>query len=362
MVEIRGEPDPRFERFLTALNREEPDRVPLGEFLMDREVKEAFLGKHVGDALRYEDYDLEADVEFWYRARYDYIHLVPNYLGLFETKWRMGESEIKYESGKYERAWAEEGTAVIASLEDVERYRWPTLEEVGFEHVERLPELLPDGMGMTSGTWGIMEMTRFLMGFENFCLATIEQPEVVDAVFEKVGNLLLQIFSRVAHMDAVGALWYADDVASAEALFVRPEFLREHLFPWMSKIAAVANEVKKPLIYHCDGVMWEILDDVVEMGFAAIQPVEPKAMDIVEVKKRYGDRLALLGNIDIGGSLGRGTPEEVRREVRMRIRQLAPGGGYIVSSSNSIANYIPLENYKAMIQATLDYGKYPIRA
>jgi len=108
--------------------------------------------------------------------------------------------------------------------------------------------------------------------------------------------------------------------------------------------------------------MWEVLPDVVECGFAAIQPVEPKAMDIVEVKRRYGKHLCLIGNIDLGGSLVRGTPEQVEAEVRQRIRELAPGGGYMVGSSNSITNYVPLDNFRAMIEATFKWGRYPIQA
>jgi uroporphyrinogen decarboxylase len=85
-------------------------------------------------------------------------------------------------------------------------------------------------------------------------------------------------------------------------------------------------------------------------------------MDIVEVKRKWGKHLALIGNIDLGHTLTRGTPQEVEAEVRQRLRELAPGGGYCLGSSNSIASYVPLANYKAMIEATLRWGSYPIRA
>jgi len=85
-------------------------------------------------------------------------------------------------------------------------------------------------------------------------------------------------------------------------------------------------------------------------------------MDIVEVKRQYGKHLCLIGNIDLGGALVRGTPEDVEAEVRQHIRDLAPGGGYMVGSSNSITSYVPLENYRAIIAATMKWGKYPIDA
>ncbi|MDO8686270.1 MAG: uroporphyrinogen decarboxylase family protein, partial [Clostridiales bacterium] len=89
--------------------------------------------------------------------------------------------------------------------------------------------------------------------------------------------------------------------------------------------------------------------------------VEPMSMDINELKEIYGKRLCFWGNIDLGYTLTQGTPREVKSEVRERIRKLAPGGGYCVGTSNSVTNYVPLDNYKAMIEATFEYGRYPIR-
>jgi uroporphyrinogen decarboxylase len=83
-------------------------------------------------------------------------------------------------------------------------------------------------------------------------------------------------------------------------------------------------------------------------------------MDIVELKRQVGHRIALCGNIDLGYTLTRGTPAEVDAEVRERIRALAPGGGYVLGSSNSVPEYVPLENFNAMREACLRYGRYPI--
>jgi uroporphyrinogen decarboxylase len=93
-----------------------------------------------------------------------------------------------------------------------------------------------------------------------------------------------------------------------------------------------------------------------------LNPIEPKAMNINELKKKFGSRISLIGNIDLGYTLTRGTPEEVKAEVRQRIRDLAPGGGYAVASSNSVPEYVPLANFNAMREATFQYGKYPITA
>lgn len=357
-------PAPDFERVAAALRRDEPDRVPLGEFLVDPPVKEAFLGKHVGNSLtRADNYDVAADVEFWYRAGYDYMHLAPNYLGLFEGGWNVTEGAYSlYADAPVQKAWMEEHRSVIRGKQDIERYPWPDPDAVDLSDLLQAANLLPDGMKLTSGTWGIFETTRALLGFEGVAYALYDEPGLVEGVLERVGDFLFRLFRRVLQLPNLGALWFADDLSSTDTYFVNPNWYRQNLFPWMRKYCAAAAAHDLPVIYHCDGTMWDVLPDVVACGFSAIQPVEPKAMDIVEVKRQYGSHLCLIGNIDLGGCLTRGTPEEVEAQVRRRINQLAPGGGYMVGSSNSVTSYVPLENYRALIEAVFKWGWYPVVA
>ncbi len=358
------DPTPDINRFVTALKREEPDRVPLSEFLMDQPVKEAFLGRHVGNSLLgFDDYDVEADVAFWQAAGYDYIHLAPWYLHLFPEGWHIKQGDYSdYSERPVDKAWMEEHQGVIRSQRDVARYPWPSTSQVQYDHLRQATKALPKGMGLTTGTWGILETSRQLMGFEGMALALYDSPGLVEAVVERIGSFLLEVFSTAASLPGVAALWLADDVAHTEGYFFSPDFLRRVLFPWFRKYGEVAASKGLPLIYHCDGVLWDILPDLVDCGITALQPIEPKAMDIVEVKRKWGQHLALIGNIDLGGSLVRGTPAEVEAEVRQRIREVAPGGGYCLGSSNSIASYVPMANYRAMIEATRKWGAYPIRA
>lgn len=355
---------PNITRFVTALRREEPDRVPLSEFLMDPPVKEAFLGKHVGNSLLGTDgYDVAADVEFWAAAGYDYIHLAPWYLHFFPQGWNVAQSTYSaYTDAPVDKAWMEEHQGAIRSREDVARYPWPEPSQAQYDHIRQAAALLPKGMGLTTGTWGILETSRQLMGFEGMAYALHDDPGLVEAVVERIGSFLFAVFRKAADMPKVAALWLADDIAHADGFFFSPDFYRRVLFPWFRKYGEVAAAKGLPLIYHNDGRFWEVIPDLVDCGISALQPIEPKAMDIVEVKRQWGRHLALIGNIDLGGSLTRGTPAEVEAEVRLRIRQLAPGGGYCVGSSNSIANYVPLANYRAMISAAQRWGKYPIHA
>jgi uroporphyrinogen decarboxylase len=103
----------------------------------------------------------------------------------------------------------------------------------------------------------------------------------------------------------------------------------------------------------------QVLPDLIACGLDALHPMEPKGMDIAAVKREFGDRLALLGNIDVD-LLTRGSPGEVPTQVRQRIQEVAPGGGFAIGSSNSIPDYVPLENYRALVEASLAFGRHPI--
>ena len=115
-----------------------------------------------------------------------------------------------------------------------------------------------------------------------------------------------------------------------------------------------------PTLFHSDGKLYEVIDDLIDCGFNAIHPIEPKPMDIAYLKRTYGKKLCLVGNIDLAYTLTLGTPQEVEEEVKQRLREIAPGGGYCVGSSNSVTEYVPMANFNAMRETVFKYGRYPI--
>jgi uroporphyrinogen decarboxylase len=338
-------PDPDFGRLLKALRRQEPDRVPLCELLMDRESKAAFLGRPIAS--------LADDVDFWYRAGYDYIGVAP------DVAFDHGQGEAIENSPN--RHWANEGSGAVVNWADLEAHPLPEAKDVDYSAFDALGSLLPDGMGVV-GRWGdIFTEAWMMMGFTRFCYAMREDEGFVAHVMNRLGELSLATYEAMVQYDCVGALWYSDDIAYGTGLMVGPDFLRRYLFPWMKRIGDLARAHDMPFIYHTDGVLWEVMDDLADCGVTALQPIEPKAMDIREVKQRYGDRFALIGNVEVD-LLARGTPQQVRAEVRRLIREVGPGGGYCMGSSNTVAYYVRPENYRAMLEETLDSGRYPIAA
>lgn len=359
---------PDFGRLRKALLLEgEPDRVPLVEAGIEPEIKQAFLGRPLKT--------LADEVEFWATAGYDYVPITTGLRRMFWPGYSTSESSARLQSAlthslssRYglgeanrDRAWAQEGQGVIASQDDLDAFPWPDPDDlVNAETFVELERLLPPGMKAIAYVGYVYTPVWWLMGFERFSAALADAPALVARLFEKVASIQWEVFQRLLQLPAVGAIWHPDDIAYSEGLIVSPSLLRRHVFPIYKRMGDVCRERGIPYLFHTDGDVTQVLDDVVDCGFNALHPIEPKAMDIVEVKRRYGDRLCLIGNVDLGYTLTLGTPEEVEAEVRELIRVLAPGGGYCVSSSNSVTEYVPFANYQALRQATLKYGRYPI--
>ena len=140
-----------------------------------------------------------------------------------------------------------------------------------------------------------------------------------------------------------------------------PTHFEEFVLPRMKKAVDAIHEEGALCIKHTDGNLWPILDMLVDSGIDAINPLEPVAgMDIGEVKAAYGDRVCLMGNIDCGELLSHGTVTQVEEAVRECIAAAAPGGGFILSSSNSIHSSVDPDNYLAMVQAGKKFGAYPL--
>lgn len=346
-----------FDRYLTALHHQEPDRVPLGEIGVDLEVKEAFLGRQIRT--------LQDNIDFWTSAGYDYIVIDTD---LYYASQQIQQAVLNphpntaalYITQNPNRNWLLTGSAVIRSWDDVERFPWPTADQMDYSVYTAAAHLLPSRMKVVILFGHIFTSAWQLMGFEAFCIASIEQPELIQNIIDRLGAETIRFLERVLTYDCVGAVCASDDIAYNSGLMVSPKHLRKVFFPWLGRFAEVAHAFGRPLLYHTDGDVSQVIPDIIAAEVDALHPIEPQSMDILAVKKAYGDRLTLIGNVDLGYTLTRGTPQDVENEVRHLIKNVASGGGYLLSSANSITNYVPLENYRALLSANLKYGRYPI--
>jgi uroporphyrinogen decarboxylase len=337
---------PDFETLRTTLKRGKGTHVPMIELGVHPSIKEKHMGRPI--------MTLQDDVEFWEKAGYDYVKLQP-VADFNPAKIGLSEHVTFNEDGTLFRKWAAEGSGVISSMEDFELYQFPRKSDFDYWKFEQIRSILPSGMGVIGQYGDIFTMTWEMMGFETFSLAIFENPDLVKALNEKVGELVVSMFEYFAQSDAVDALWYSDDIAFTGGLLVSPATLHEYFFPWLRRIGDLARMYNKPLLYHTDGVLWDVFEDIIDCGVDALHPIEPKAMAIAEVKAKYGDRLCLLGNVDVD-ILSRGTKEQIRGIIKDNIENVGFNGGYCAGSGNSIPEYVKYENYLALLSATREFG------
>lgn len=337
-----------FERLRTTLLGGQADAVPLLELGIHPKIKAAILGRPLAG--------VEDEIAFMRAHGYDFVKLQPVYQ-FEQARQEKRRGTHQRDAAAPDRAWASEHEGVITSWEDFENYEWPRPENVSYANFEKAARTLPDGMGIIGQYGDIFTTTWELMGFENFAMTLCEDPDLVEAVMERVAHVVLSMFETMADIEAVGAMWYSDDIAYTGGLMVSPDFLRERFFPRLARIGAAAKRRGLPLLYHSDGVLWDVLEDIIGAGVTSLHPIEPKAMNIAEVKERAGGRLCVCGNVDVD-LLSRGTPDDIVARVRELIRTAAPGGAWCLGSSNSVPDYVRVENFLAMVRTGMAEGTY----
>jgi len=368
---------PNFDRLAQVLYIEgEPDYIPFYELFADREIMDAVVGETTRrtpinpqeDIKRYfrdlADYEtnLGIAVKFYCKLGYDYVPLeVPSLLLRDNIRLSVDVASLP----RPVRTWQDENRGVIETREDFEKYPWPGIHEIQENFLpmyDFLNKRLPDDVMIIGGTaGGILENVMWLMGAVPFFRALYKDPFLIRDMFEKIGTILSLCCDLVADLDRVGALHMGDDMGYKKGPMMSLENFRKYVFPWQKRCVDAAHKHGKPFILHTCGNLELLMDDLIDyVGIDAKQSYEDTSYPVTEYKKKYGHRIAILGGIDMD-KLTRAPMDEFRLYVRERIRECAPGGGYALGCGNTVANYVKLENYLAMLEIGRKYGRYPPR-
>jgi uroporphyrinogen decarboxylase len=329
-----------FQRLVKTLFNEKAEGVPLIELGIHPLIRQQIAGKPI--------LSLDDEFAFMRSLGYDFVKIQP------KITLELNRKSAANSNVAPDRSWSSEHSGIITNFQEFEAYPWPAVSDISYERLESARELIPDDMGVV-GQYGDIYTTIWeMMGFENFSMAIYTDTELVEALFEKVGSLIYSMFETMAQMEWVGVLWYSDDIAYSSGPMINPDFYRQWLFPWLKKIGKLAKERQIPFIYHSDGVLYDVIPDILECGVTALHPLEPLSMEIGELKARHGHELCLCGGVDVD-QLSRATPDEIRRLTKSILEKAAINGGYAAGSSNSIPEYVKAENYLAMIETVLAF-------
>jgi uroporphyrinogen decarboxylase len=208
------------------------------------------------------------------------------------------------------------------------------------------------GRAVFAASWYLCGMQRLL---ESFLLEPDFARELARMVIEYNKEL-----HRLAIVEGADLVVLGDDYAHKTGTIMSPSQFREFVLPGLRDVVQNIRAHGAFCVKHTDGNVWAIIEDIVETGIHGIGPLEPAAgMDLVKVKQAVGDRVCVVGNVDVD-LLCRGTAEEVRKVTRELIMSVSPGGGHILSSGNSITSAVQPENFRAMVETAHRYGHYPI--
>jgi uroporphyrinogen decarboxylase len=376
------------ERVRAALDHREPDRVPVcvgGTGGKITESRIELLKQHfgiVGDApkvlvgpqlMRLDDRVLDAlgtDVRYLYmRPPADFRQRVAPEGGWFYD-WGLIYREhgdgMMYEYTNHPLAGATLGSIDDLPLPDAgDPARWTGLRA----EAERLYHETDYALVAYRPKYsGLFELSQILRGTEQLLTDMVLQPEFAEALFWKVEEGLKALY--LAQLDAVGEFveWVemGDDLGTQAGPLISPATYRALLKPAHADLirAIKTHSPNVRVMYHTCGSIRRFLPDLIEIGVDILNPIQvaAKGMDPAAIKAEFGDRLCFLGGVDAQHLLPAGRPEEVREEIRLRIRQMAPGGGYILAPSHNIGDDVPLENILAFFEAWRDYAAYPLQA
>jgi uroporphyrinogen decarboxylase len=244
----------------------------------------------------------------------------------------------------------EESTGLISSWEAFERFPWDEIVP-DYEPYELVARCLPEGMKVVVEANFSQVVFDILLGFEGVAYMLYDEPELVAQVFARWGQEAYDLYASVVGMAEVGALFHADDLGYNTATFLAPALLRQHIFPWLKRYAALAHDHGKMFWLHCCGNLYsgDVIEDLIEeVQIDALHSFQDVILPVTAFQAAYGDRVATLGGVDMD-ALARMDEPDLRRYVRDILARCMPGGRYALGSGNTLANYIPLRNYAAML-------------
>jgi uroporphyrinogen decarboxylase len=348
-----GKRKPDFERFRRAITSNEPGPVTVGDIFADFETVGNFLKEPVLDYLKLaEDPELKItfkDVWGGYKYvsqtirfccltgwDYAYAYSIIPFQGMSLQIAKNTSSEV--EDGK--RGWLNDNQGPIMSWDDFERYPWPSDIKVINAMSRTMAKRVPDGMKVMVTTW--------LMGLVPFSYALADQPDLVDAVIEKVTKIIAEVVADIMTEPNVGGVFMGDDLGFYSGTFVSPQVLREKFLPRTKEIVDITHEAGGVFVLHSCGNMYAVMDDIIEMGVDAKHSFEDKILPVEEAHKRYSDRIGIIGGLEMD-IISKGTEKDVRDRTRRILEACAGKGRYVLGTGNSVANYVPLKNYLAML-------------
>lgn len=337
---------PDFELLLKVLQREPTNRPVLFEFIINPETCRMAAGREKLPEPGSLDY-YKMVIEAFRNLGYDAAPVYTFNSGLLS--FPKGEQESKASKSQNQGS-------MITDQQSFDSYSWPDANNSNYELYRQLSPFLPEGMklmGFSNG--GVLENATDIVGFENLCMMYLTNPDLCAEIFRNIGERLIKFYSIVASMDSVGVCVVNDDWGFKTQTMFPPEMMESFVFPYIKRIVEVIHASGKPAILHSCGNVKDIMDVIIdELKLDGKHSFEDGIYPVEDAWDWWSHRIAIVGGIDMD-FLARKSPEEIYTRSLHLLEKTSGSGGYALGSGNSIPNYVPTDNYLAMIRAAVDF-------
>lgn len=371
--------DEKRKRVLTTLNRQEPDRIPIGEWFWGTfltRCRRDFQQEPNFDPYRYFDLDLvvinpNMDPHI---QQFQVLEETPDHITV-KTGW---ECTVKKLFAYPMPVYVDFDTKTVEDIEkfifddpaDPRRYQMDgddMINGVGDGFYRNLPAFVKrvkqydEDFCVFGSVCEPFETLWRIMGSNNVLMKLVDAPDVMRQFVRRIGDFMLKIgITQIKEAGGrLSGLYMWGDVAYRNGMLFSPKLWREMFLPEIQRMCAVFHDMGMKIIYHGCGNASEIYNDLIAAGIDAYNPLEAKAgLDVVDLKKQYGSRWAFNGNIDVR-ILESNDREQIKHEV-LRKLHAGKGGGYIFQSDHSVSGDVAPESYKYAIDLVKKYGTYPL--
>lgn len=256
------------------------------------------------------------------------------------------------------------GKGYIDSQETFDAYPWESVKELYINrfkpYFDALAESMPDGMKAIGGVGnGVFEIVQDLVGYENLCIFSFEEPELYASLFEKVGQILYEIWQWFLknYSDVYCVCRFGDDLGYKSNTLLSHEDIRKHIIPQYTRIVDLVHQYGRPFLLHSCGKIFAVMEDLIDAGVDILNPIQPcsKDMNPVNLRDTYRNRIVFHGGLDTQEILPKCSPEQVAEEVRKLIDVFKPEGNYIFAAAHNIQTDVSAENIDAMFTAAKKY-------
>lgn len=344
-----------------VLRKGTPKRVHHIELFQDAEVRNAIAARFnlmEGVSLSDPDFERKKLIAVQRFCGFDYVRvgLVDVSLEIFGDTIEDTSADLKRSNG---RRFVDENAGPIRNWSDFEQFRWPNPKAPSvLRELEWFDRNLPEDMCIigSGGFAHFAEYLTWIMGYQTFCLALYDQRDLVKALADRLKDFYRDCLDCILQFDRVKIVWGSDDMGHKTGLLFSPDDMREFVLSGHKLMAEMSHAAGRPYLLHSCGNLADIIDDLIDdVGIDGKHSFEDTIEDVRSLKRGYGSRTALLGGIDVD-FLCRSGEREIRKRVRDTLDICMSGGGYCLGTGNSVANYIPLDNYLAMVDEGRLYG------